>query len=112
MAMVFGTRHLVERARHFDLLCENEDVHYMNIFNYLGIKLDNKLDFESHGKECLRLVAHKIYILSKIRNFINKNQAIMIYKSKILPYFDYGDIFYNSSFLRLTHKVQKHRTEL
>ena len=71
----------------------------------LGIKLDNKLDFESHAKECLRLVSHKLYLVSIIRNITNNNQAITIYKSKILHYFDYGDIFYNKTYARTLEKT-------
>ena len=65
------------------------------------------LDFESHAKECLRLVSHKLYLVSRIRNIINKDQAVTIYKSKILPYFDYGDIFYNKTYSRTLDKLQK-----
>ena len=106
-AMAFGTRHMLKRVCHFKLLIDQQDIHYVNSFNYLGIKLDEKLDFEVHAKECLRLVSHKLYILSKIRNIINNTQALTIYKSKILPYFDYGDIFYNKTYLRTIDKLQK-----
>ena len=48
-----------------------------------------------------------IYMLSKIRHLITTQQAITIYKSKILPYFDYGDIFYTNTFIRTRHKLQR-----
>ena len=51
--------------------------------------------------------AHKIYMLTKLRPIINNTQAMCLYKSKILPYFDYGDIFYNKTFTRNTLKLQK-----
>ena len=90
-----------------NIFCDDKEVLYTNTFNYLGIKLDNKLDFESHAKECIRLVSHKLYLVTKIRNIINNKQALTIYKSKILPYFDYGDIFYNKTFSRTLEKIQK-----
>ena len=89
------------------MYCNEIEIQYVYIFNYLGIKLDNKLDFEAHAKECLRLVSHKLYLVSRIRNIINNIQALTIYKSKILPYFDYGDIFYNNTYVRTTNKLQK-----
>ena len=76
-------------------------------FNYLGIKLDSKLNFEIYALECIRQVSHKIYMLTKIRPFINNTQALYLYKSKILPYFDYGDIFYNKTFSRTLLRLQK-----
>ena len=71
------------------------------------MKLDCKLTFESHALESMRLVSHKIYMLSQIRNFVTTHQALTIYKSKILPYFDYGDIFYINTYGRTRTKLQR-----
>ena len=75
-------------------------------FNYLGIKLDCNFDYELHATECYRMVAYKLYLLTRIRKYINTEQAICIYRSKILPYFDYGDIFYNTTFQRILYRLQ------
>ena len=39
-------------------------------------------------------VSHKLYILSKIRQFLTVKSAVLIYKTIILPYFDYSEIIY------------------
>ena len=39
-------------------------------------------------------VSHKLYILSKIRQFLTVKSAALIYKTIILPYFDYSEIIY------------------
>ena len=98
---------MLKIARHFKIFSNEIGILYVNNFTYLGIKLDNKLDFESHAKECICLVSHKLYIVSKVRNILNQEQALAIYKSKILPYYDYGDIFYNKTYIRTTEKLQK-----
>ena len=36
-------------------------------------------------------------MFSKIRRFITEHSAIRIYKSMLLPYFDYGDIVYDKA---------------
>ena len=46
-------------------------------------------------------------MLTKIRSLLNNTQSLYIYKSKILPYFDYGNIFYNKTFNRTLSKLQK-----
>ena len=46
-------------------------------------------------------------MLTKIRHLIDNRQALTIYKSKILPYFDYGDIFYIKTHQRTIDKLQK-----
>ena len=102
--MLFGTRNMLKQARHYNIDVENESLHYVKDFNYLGIKLDCNLDFELHATECYRMVAYKLYLLTRIRKYINIEQAICIYRSKILPYFDCGDIFYNNTFQRILYK--------
>ena len=105
-AMLFGTRNMLKQARHYNIDLSNESLHYVKDFNYLGIKLDCNLDYELHATECYRMVAYKLYLLTRIRKYINIEQAICIYRSKILPYFDYGDIFYNNTFQRILYKLQ------
>ena len=76
--MVFGTKNMQKMTRHCNNFIGGDDIHYVNIFNFLGMKLDEKLDFESHAKEYLRLVSYKLYLVFRIRNIINKEQAVTI----------------------------------
>ena len=98
--MVFGTNSMLKKAKLPTVLL-NISLQYVNSFNYLGIKLDNKLNFETHALECARQVSHKIYMLTKIRSLLNNTQSLYIYKSKILPYFNFTEIF----------SIIKHSTE-
>ena len=68
--------------------------------------MDCNLDYELHDTKCQIMVAYKSNPLTRIRKYINTEQAICIYCSKILPYFDYGDILYNTSFQRILYKLQ------
>ena len=105
--MIFGTNNMLKRAHPPPILLGNDELHYVSNFSYLGVKLDNKLNYESHALDCSRQVSHKIYTLTKIRPLINDIQALCLYKTKILPYFDYGDIFYNKTYIRTLTKLQK-----
>ena len=68
----------------------------VNSFTYLGIIIDNKLQFQDHIKKCIKQAGHKIYMLSRIRHCVNKKTALMIFKSMILPYIEYGNIFHGT----------------
>ena len=46
-------------------------------------------------------------MLSKIRKFITIEQALTIYRSKIVPYFDYGDVFLMNVTVRTKEKLQR-----
>ena len=91
--MLFGSRNMLKRGTRNDIFINETKLQYVNRFNYLGIKLDSSLTFKLHASECLRMVAHKLYLFGRIKKYITTEQAITIYKSKIVPYFDYGDIF-------------------
>ena len=74
-------------------------------YKYLGIMLDNHLNFVPHLHYITKIVAHKTFLRGKIRNLINTRAAIKIYKSKVLPYMDYGDIFYRGCRNRSTEMI-------
>ena len=105
--MIFGNRDVIKKTTLPKFKIKNQELSYVTSYNYLGIKLDYQLNFESHTKESARQVAHKVYILSKIRPFLNIKQAIQIYKTKVLPYFDYGDILYIGTNGKSLDKLQK-----
>ena len=56
------------------------DLEYVTHYKYLGIILDSTLTFKNQIQNTIKIVAHKISLLQKIRNYINENAAIQIYK--------------------------------
>ena len=38
-------------------------------------------------------VMHKIYMLSRVRKYLTRDAAITIFKSMLLPFFEYGSVF-------------------
>ena len=67
----------------------------------------SKLNFQTHLNQVYKLASHKIYLLSKISNLLTEHAALAIYRSKILPYFDYGDILYHSALNHNADRLQK-----
>ena len=105
--MLFATKNMQKKAKFTKIEINDKSLQYVRQFNYLGVKLDNRLTFELHANECIRLVSHKLYLLTKVRPFIDKKQALTIYKSKIMPYFDYGDIFLLGTQIKTKDMLQK-----
>ena len=98
---------MLKSGKKLDTLVNGTTLQYVNHFNYLGIKIENTVTFEQHANETVRMVAHKLYLLSRIRKYINIQQSITIYRSMIVPYFDYGDIFLININLKTIDKLQK-----
>ena len=52
---------------------------------YLGVHIDNSLNFQHHNKILMRNVNFKVTYFKRIRKFITKSVAELIYKCIILP---------------------------
>ena len=93
--MIMGTRSMVKRHRFLPKLkIDGVALDYVLQSKYMGITIDESLTFHNHLENTIKILAHKIYLLQKIRSYINDDAAIKMYKTMILPYADYGDIFF------------------
>jgi len=67
----------------------NQIIETVNEIKYLGIIIDNKLNFKSNLDYVCKKIAKKIYFLCSIRKNISINTAINIYNVIIKPHFEY-----------------------
>ena len=105
--MVFGTRHKVKKAKNVILKLENTQLQMVPTYKYLGFTLDSTLSFNYQVKCIGNMVAYKANLLAKIRKFLTDDVALKIYKSMIIPYFDYGDVIYNCANQEGLEKLQR-----
>ena len=105
--MVFGTRSRLKKLKDTILTVNGQPLQQVPSFKYFGITLDSTLSFSNHISTVLNSVSHKAYILSKIRRFITTRSAIKIYKSMVIPYFDYTDIVYDKANQNDLNKLQR-----
>ena len=71
-------------------------IQFVNTFNYLGVLLDDKLSFTPYYNLVKRRVGNKIFVLSKIRKFVDNMTALLIYKQAILPLLEYAGFILGS----------------
>ena len=81
--MLFGTKNMLKHCTKMDISLLGTKLQYVKHFNYLGMKLDDTLTFELHATESMRMVAHKLYLLARIRKYITTGQSIAMYKSNL-----------------------------
>ena len=104
--VTFGLKSQTRRIQNHDLFIQDTKIERVNSYKYLGVILDINLSFNNHLENCLKLVSHKAYLLSKIRKYINVTTAVTIYKTMILPIVEYGDVLYAGSNKKLLHDLQ------
>ena len=85
-----------ERAN-FNLYIHGKKLDTVNSFEYLGIHIDNRLVMNNHVDSIHRKCMTKLNMLYKIRNFISRKTSLLIYKTMIRPYMDYGDFIIDSA---------------
>ena len=63
-------------------------------YKYVGLILDEHLNYNKHMTEMTKLISHKLFLLSKIRRYITEDACINIFKTMVLSVIEYCDIIY------------------
>ena len=73
----------------------NEEVSRKNEHKHLGVILDDKLNFQSHIKEAVAKARRGIGIIKYLSRYVNREVLDQVYKLRVRPHLDYGDILYH-----------------
>ena len=90
------TGNLKLETEEFPIKIYNDSIEYVENFKYLGLYIDEKLNFNKHLSILNSKVLKQRHLLSRCRRFLTTEQSIFLFKSLVLPIFDYVDIFYGS----------------
>ena len=82
--MLFGSRHKLKRTKCHKLQINDPKLEFVSQYKYLGVILDSNLTFTKHLNNVIR-----INLLAKVRRYLDNQASLIIYKTMILPYFDY-----------------------
>ena len=90
-ALIIGSRSKLNSIKDPTLfMINNCQIDYINQYDYLGTIFDSEMSLLPLYKRTIKIVSNKIFLLRKIRKYIDYNTAISIYKQTILPMFDYS----------------------
>ena len=92
--MLFESRNKIKNACKPELYINNELLQIVPTYKYLGVNLDQTLNFKYYLESLINNISFKLYMFSKIRRFLNEKCAVTVYKSMLMPFFDYCDIIY------------------
>ena len=90
-----------------DLYIHEAKLDVVNSFEYLGIHVDNCLVMNNHVNSVYKKCMTKLGMLYKIRSFISCETALLIYKTMIRPYMDYGDFIIDSAHVAKVCKLER-----
>lgn len=90
-----------------NLMVNGEQIESVKSFNYLGIKIDKSLKMNIHLNNCVRKAYGKLYLLGKVRRYMDSKTALCLFKSMVLPYIEYGNSFLLGSDIAMLNKLQR-----
>ena len=93
----FGSRYKVKKGKGALVKVDKDKLSLVPSFKYLGMTLDSTLNFNQHLISVTRIILHKLRLLSKMKRYMDDDTAIIIYKSMLLPYFDYAGVIYDKA---------------
>ena len=76
-------------------------------YKYLGLLLDEHLDFREQRTKTINHVQSKLTLFAKIRVFLTTTAAETVYKTMILPLLDYADFLYDQGIIYSNKKLQR-----
>ena len=104
--MVFGTANKLKKVPEFELRFEKTPLQQVQSYKYLGLSLDNQLNFNIHVNRLVASASSKLKQFQRMRSFLNTKAALLVYKSMLLPIMEYGDVFLSAATLANRKKLQ------
>lgn len=95
-----------ELKKEVNVKIKDQPLEIVNEYKYLGVILNETLNYQSHIKMVKQKVKQRAYLLRKVRNIVGQNETLTLYKSSILPFIDQGDLFYGASTKELLKSLQ------
>ena len=89
--MFFGTNHTLPMTENIEISYNGEVVERVAEFKYLGVMVDPRLTFSKHIQMVKNKTFYKIGVLGRIRPFMNATISLVLYKTQIVPSFDFSN---------------------
>ena len=90
-----------------DVLIQNIPISRVTHCKYLGVIIDEHLDWNKHIEYLGKKIAKDIYLLKRIRSYLTQETALTFYKSIIQSRFDYCSIVWGNAGKGILDRLQK-----
>ena len=104
--MLFGSAKRVGTFPPLNIKIDDNQIEQVSLFKYLGVWLDCTLTFAHHIDYISKKANARLAILGRTRRYISTKTAMTLYKSLIMPYFDYCDTVWDTCSCQLKQQLQ------
>ena len=88
------------------LIIGQDEIHKSKEVKFLGITLDQNLDWRAHTDFCLNRIASGTYAINSVKRIFPRKQLITLYNSLVLPYLTYGLILWGRTQKNILQKLR------
>jgi len=85
-------------AQHNKLYLNNEEMGFVTNTKFLGLIIDEHLEWNDHINLCRNRLASGVYTINSLKNILSIGLLRTIYYSMIYPYISYGILLWGSSY--------------
>ena len=90
------------------ILCVNsETIEHVTTYKYLGLHLDNQLNWKCHIENVCKKVNQRIGVLKRIRQYLDRDTALQLHNALITPIIDYCHIVYTNGCKQNLARIEK-----
>lgn len=84
----------------------NQIIHRLHSTKFLGIFIDDKLDWTDHIQHVVKKVASGVYALNAAKNILNVASLKTLYYSLVHPYLNYGTMLWGNTYLYKLRRLE------
>ena len=82
--MLFGTPTMLRNSGPLNLQFQSNNIEQVNVFKYLGVLLDNTLNFGDHTSMVCQKISSRLGVLKRVKAYLPHKQRIMVFNSLVL----------------------------
>lgn len=91
--MLFGTQQKLGRSNdRLEMFIKGAPIEIVDTFKYLGVWLDPPLTWSVNIEKLVSTINKRIGLLRRVCNILPQKTLNLLYKSLIVPHFDYCDV--------------------
>jgi hypothetical protein len=72
---------------------------------FLGIHIDENLNWDSHGKKLLPIIKRQMFLINAIKNFLPKASLLSLIHAQVISRMQYGQLLWGAGMLSTTRKM-------
>ena len=104
--MIFNKKKKHAQDAEWNIIIGQENVNQVKYTKFLGIYIDENLDWSKHIQQCKCKIASGNYAINVTKNVLSPAHSKTLYYSLVYPYLNYGILLWGNTYKKFLHKLE------